>query len=311
MKKLLICISLLLALTTASLYLFIPTIKTETRQVDFRGNAAAITRFLISDTSNNKWWSNYGDADTLPAAENDSIRYRITKRSTSSLGMQIRFNSLQTAGALHVLPLSQDSVRLEWVVQLPSSYQPLRRWQHWRKGNRIVENIEARLTEMASYLSEPARVYGFDIREEIVVDSILLSTFVHSETPATQDQVYKLVDELRSYISRHGAKETGSPMVNSTQTERDFLIRVAIPVDRRLPNQGAISYKWMMGGGKILVAEVEGGPAKISNAFAQMENYIRDNHRTPPAIPFFSWITDRRLQPDSNRWVTRIYYPVM
>ena len=67
----------------------------------------------------------------------------------------------------------------------------------------------------------------------------------------------------------------------------------------------------MLGGGNILVTEVKGGKAEINKAYKQIMNYMADHSRTPPAIPFESLVTDRRNEPDSNKWITRIYYPVM
>jgi hypothetical protein len=106
--------------------------------------------------------------------------------------------------------------------------------------------------------------------------------------------------------------ETGNPMLNVHTTDSiNYLTRVAIPIDKRLPSVKNIEHKWMMGGGKILVAEVRGGPSSINNALRQMENYIHDYGRTVPAIPFQSLVTDRLNLPDTTKWITKIYYPVM
>ena len=67
----------------------------------------------------------------------------------------------------------------------------------------------------------------------------------------------------------------------------------------------------MLGGGNILITEVKGGSNKINNAYKQIRNYISDYNRIAPAIPFESLVTDRSKEPDSSKWVTRIYYPVM
>ena len=95
------------------------------------------------------------------------------------------------------------------------------------------------------------------------------------------------------------------------QPEGGYLTRVALPVTRELPQQHDISFKRMLAGGNILITEVKGGPAQIEKASAQIENYIKDFKRMSPAIPFLSLVTDRRQQPDSTQWITRIYYPVM
>jgi hypothetical protein len=67
----------------------------------------------------------------------------------------------------------------------------------------------------------------------------------------------------------------------------------------------------MPGGGNMLVTEVKGGQIEVNKASVQLLNYISDYNRTAPAIPFESLVTDRRKEPDSSKWITRIYYPVM
>jgi hypothetical protein len=69
--------------------------------------------------------------------------------------------------------------------------------------------------------------------------------------------------------------------------------------------------KWMMKGGNILSGEVIGGPQEIDAATKQFELYIHDYQRTIIAIPFQMLITDRTKEPDSTKWITRIYYPVV
>ena len=98
--------------------------------------------------------------------------------------------------------------------------------------------------------------------------------------------------------------------INSTDSSH-YLVRVAIPVNKKLAGLGNISYKSMLGRGNILVTEVRGGNDEIVKAYKQIQNYIADHGRTPPAIPFESLVTDRREEQDSSKWITRIYYPVM
>ena len=36
-----------------------------------------------------------------------------------------------------------------------------------------------------------------------------------------------------------------------------------------------------------------------------------DYHLTSPAISFQSLVTDRQVEKDSLKWITKIYYPIM
>ena len=90
-----------------------------------------------------------------------------------------------------------------------------------------------------------------------------------------------------------------------------FNVRVALPISKALPGAGDIAQKRMLADGNILVAQVKGGTATTTAAFEQIIKYSLDYQRVAPAIPFFSLITDRTKEPDSSKWVTKVYCPVM
>jgi hypothetical protein len=165
---------------------------------------------------------------------------------------------------------------------------------------------------MQAFYSKTENIYGINIRQESVVDSILIFTHARSTEYPSVSFIYVLVDELKNYIKSQSANETGFPMLNvGSRDSTGYLVRVAIPVDKRLPSVGNISYKWMLGGGKILTTEIKGGVEATNRASIQMNNYITDYHLSAPAIPFLSLVTDRRKEPDSSKWVSKIYYPIM
>ena len=62
--------------------------------------------------------------------------------------------------------------------------------------------------------------------------------------------------------------------------------------------------------GKILVAEVKGGAYTADEALRQLTMYMDDNHLVSPAIPFQSLVTERSKEPDTTKWITKIYFPV-
>jgi hypothetical protein len=103
-----------------------------------------------------------------------------------------------------------------------------------------------------------------------------------------------------------------SPMLNIMKIDNaNYTAQVGLPVDKKLPEEGDIALKWMMKDGNILAGDVTGGPKQIEEAMKQFEKYILDYQRSIIAIPFQMLITDRTKEPDSTRWVTRIYYPVV
>jgi hypothetical protein len=122
---------------------------------------------------------------------------------------------------------------------------------------------------------------------------------------------YQWIDRLEKYATTHNAK-TGLPMLNIRAIGNDcYFTRVALPIDKQLTGDNGIEFKRMPGGGKLLVTEVEGGPSLVEKGFIEMENYREDHNQVSPAIPFQSLVTDRRLQPDTARWITKLCWPIM
>jgi hypothetical protein len=314
MKKWLIAILILLLLLAASIYLLVPNIISVSQTISINANKDGLYRNLLDEGNWAQWWP----AGT--ALEKDSLHpffsyndyiYQIDNKGFSSFKISITNRTFIAITSLNLFASKLDSVKLSWEARIPTSYNPLKRLQVYLKSRNLKKDMKTVLEKMQSFFSKTENIYGYDIRHASVVDTALISTFASSKGyPGTQF-IYGLIDQLKNYIASQSAKETGFPMLNiSTADSINFLTKVAIPTDKQLPSSGNITYKWMLGGGNILVTEVKGGPASISKAFQQIENYVNDHQHRSPAIPFQSMVTDRRQEPDTSKWVTRIYYPI-
>lgn len=312
MKKLiLILVAALLLLITLS-FLLIPSSTLLKSELSFRIPYTAVYRELIETNQWNKWWPENGQTKEGNYAMEGTF-YSIDNKTVNSIGLTAERNGQKTMSQLLLIPLRQDSVKLVWenIVSCPS-YNPFKRIACY--FDRDVENkkTDKLLQAFKGFMTDSVKLYGVDIHRDRVVDSFLVSTSRNIDSTPTMDLVYKMVDELKNYIKSKKAKETGYPMLNLSQLDtKQWTVRVAIPVDQKLPSEGNISYKWMLGGGNILTAEIKGGLSTINKALEGMDNYVKDHQLIPPAIPFQSMITDRSKEKDSTRWVTRLFYPVM
>lgn len=84
---------------------------------------------------------------------------------------------------------------------------------------------------------------------------------------------------------------------------------VAIPTKKPLPSKNKFQVKRMILG-NILMGEVKGGITTVINSEEQLANYVTDHKKLSPAISYQSLVTDRLMEKDSTKWVTRLYYPV-
>lgn len=315
MKKWLIVILAVFLLLLVAIYIFIPNFISINQNITISANNQGLIRKLSDESTWTMWWPERHasrDGDSNAGLRYNDNKYTIKEKGISSLIISISQQDFSVLSSLILFGEKLDSTRLIWEARVPTSYNPLRRLRLYLHARALNRDMQAMLEKMNSYFSKPETIYGFEIRKASVVDSTLISTFRVSAGYPGAEFIYGLIDELKKYISIHLAKETGFPMLNLTTTDSlNYLVRVAIPVDRVLPSSGNITYKWMLGGGNILITEVRGGPHAIAEASRQMEHYMSDYQRLAPAIPFLSLVTDRRQEPDTNKWITRLYYPVM
>ena len=131
-----------------------------------------------------------------------------------------------------------------------------------------------------------------------------------SHYPSTEE-VYALINKLRTALNKEHIDSSGYPMLNVSKPDIvNYVVRVAIPVHQAITETNDIRIKRMVPGNIMISENITGGPHSVSVAFKAMDAYVGDYQKTIPAIPFQSLITDRSVEADTSKWITKIYYPV-
>jgi hypothetical protein len=312
MKKgpLLICTALFFFIISS--YLFIPAKISFSKNVLVMAAKPGVVRILFDQRTWPGWWPGTMDS-SAGTFSYKQFTYKLQDKKIQSLIISANNNTAKAITSLEILPAQRDSLEFLWTGELISSYNPIKRIKGYYKFIALQEDIDSILVKIKTFFSSTKNIYGYNIRRETVKDSLLVSTFGTSKAYPTIEFIYSMIDDLKKYIKTQAAQETGFPMlnVNAVDSNNTYVTKVAIPVNKKLQSSGKIEYKWMLGRGNILVTEVKGGNGAIEKAFRQVENYMSDRQYVAPAIPFLSLVTDRSKEPDSSKWVTKIYYPVM
>jgi hypothetical protein len=165
------------------------------------------------------------------------------------------------------------------------------------------------LMAVASYFESDERLYGFKVVPAKVKDSSYISVRSYFDHEPTVAEVYALIDELRSYISMQGGQAVNVPIMHlHRESATRYELMVAIPTAFDLPGTKRYQLKKMILG-NILVGEITGGLYTVAKAEENMRLYASDYRKVAPAIPFQQLVTDRRTEPDTSKWITRVYYP--
>ncbi|RYZ23899.1 MAG: hypothetical protein EOO10_20770 [Chitinophagaceae bacterium] len=310
MRKWLVLLLLLILVGFCAFFFLLPPKKYIRQQEQVSFSSKAFSRGLFNEATWQQWWP--GEKKDTTTFRYKGNTYSIGKKNLSSLLINICNGNDTLITELLAIPLTADSIELEWVGASRPSNNLFHQLQQSRWVEGLNSDIETLLQKMKTFYTQVDNVYPFKIREVKVVDSTLISTSATVDAYPTPTLVYGLLDKLKAYAKLQGANETGLPMLNITaKTNGNYLARVALPIDKKLPDTDEIQYRWMLGGGNIFVTEVKGGPHTIQQAFTTMDQYANDFNRVAPAIPFQSLVTDRRAEPDTARWITKVYWPVM
>ncbi len=298
----------LICLALIAVYVFIPANIKIGNVVFIKTKPAVVNRLLMNEAKWVKWLS----PDSVYSGNSFRFKdydYDFDNTIMNTTGVSISNKRRSVNSLINVIPVNEDSVAVEWKAEINAGSNPISRISSYSEAEKMKENMGAILGQLQIFLDKKENAYGLDITEHQVADTILISTKYFSDTFPTTQEIYALIGDLRAYISKEGARETNPPMLNINNDSGNYRTMVAIPVDRILPEKGNYVFKRMVPG-KILVAEVKGGDYTARQALKQIDLYLGDHHLSSPAIPFESLITDRSQEPDTTKWVTKIYYPI-
>ncbi|MCA6497030.1 MAG: hypothetical protein IM558_04795 [Chitinophagaceae bacterium] len=174
----------------------------------------------------------------------------------------------------------------------------------------VVKTAEGFLNNLNSFFGETKNIYGIDISRGRVDNINWVSAMQDFDHFPATSEVYTVIDTLEKFLTAQQVTVLGQPILHIRPIdEKIYQMMTAVPVEKPIEPNNQFKNK-TMAPGFLMKADVTGGWSRVTEAEREMENYLRDNHKQSPAIPFQQLITDRRKQTDSTKWVTQINYPV-
>lgn len=308
MKKWLILIAVILVASIITFYFLYPSTQSDTYETIVACPPRAVARQIINKEKWGKWWPGKKINDSIFSFQD--YNYKIGEILLNGFKTVVYNDKDSLAGLLQFIYFGTDSTLLKWTSVYDFSNNPLKRIEQ-NVDVKAMNNSSADLVnEMKKYFAVTANVYGMKIEEDKVKDSTMIAlkqTFDHYPTTG---EIYEMITSIQKYVKENGGMQNNYPMLNiHKEGPSRFQTMVAVPTNKDLPANGNFELKKMVLG-NILKAEVTGGVDRVKEGETELANYVDDYHKLSPAIPFQSLVTDRISQPDSTKWVTRLYYPI-
>lgn len=317
MKKILILFLIVVSLSLIVIYSFIKNSVIITEYATVPGTKAAIDSSLHSVQKWKDWWPS---PDAIQLSPGDSfyafnkISYRLKEKFSDGAAVAIQNGDLNITSQIQSVPKNKDTLYIQWTASFPSGLNPVTRVRNYFKGKSLKQDMKKILKAICDYAQLPENIYGFSINRTTFTDTILIAKRFDGVSPATTADIYKNIAQLKEFISRQGAVEKDSPMLNISYSKDSthYEAMIAICVDRELPSSGGFFLRRMVPmKDRFLACEVKGGPFLIQQAHRAIEKYMFDNSLSAPAIPFEVMLTDRLQERDTSKWITKIFYPSM
>lgn len=294
-----------------SIYFIIPQYITAKSSITIDSSDATVFKFLVQKEAWPKWWPGHHNPKDSNSFAFDGMMYTIKKDANSYIEVNINTTKVEFDSKINYLANDEGSTIVSWEGAKQSSLNPFVRIGEFIRIKGEQTDMDSILRAFKTFMQQDSNVYGMRIKIAHVKDGIMLATNTVSKTVPTVAETYALVASLRKEIAAQNAKETNKPMLNINKTDdNEYHIMVAIPVNKEItPGANSVVNK-MVVGGNILESEVKGGRGTIDNGFAQLKNFQKDHRLISPAMPFELMITDRSAEPDTAKWVTKLYWPI-
>jgi len=311
MKKLIALVALALVLLVISAYVFIPSkiIVSNVRYINAYQNTAI--KFINDSAMFNTWWRSVAVKEDTNYTYN-GYAYHIKSTLSNLADIKIEPATDNLNSALVCLNIYLDSSALQWSTELDASVNPLQRIMQYNKARKLKENMGGLLDKLKAFLDKPEHVYGINVREVKLKDSVLIASQINTTAYPSVADVYKTVNKLKAYAASQQAAATNAPMMNVVQEgEKNYKVMVGLPVSGHINQTPDIIIKRMPYGGSMFTSTVNGGYYSIQQGLQKLTEYYLDTKRASPAKPYQLMVTDRQQEADTTKWVTKLYYPIM
>jgi hypothetical protein len=313
MKKWIVWLLVLSILTIIGIYLFIPAKIAISRIITADATITGEFRYISQEVKWEKWWR---DAEGNAHQKGEPFSYngttfRLTDIQHNIAGIEIEQEGVRLQSILHLISFKKDSTGAVWQCVLPAGNDPVSRLSSYRKALAISKNMNGVLVNLKKFISDPLNVYEVAIHRTSFRDTTMLSARYTTSMYPGPVEIYGYLSDVEKSIQKQKGIISDYPLVNVRMLDSgQYETQVAIPTSRELKDDGKIFFRHMVPG-NFLTAEVKGGPYAIREAMQQLDFFLRDNNKIQMAKPFEQLVTNRITQPDTSKWITRVFLPVV
>jgi hypothetical protein len=316
MKKISIALLGILFIFSLLTYILIPSTISIDSISSVKTTDNGTERFLLDESKWNNWWQ-YGKSDSANTGSTNNkdfslhgYHFQLSEKYYKSASILISKDTEKIASKLFIVRLALDSTGIDWKCTIQTGLNPFVRIARYQEAKKLKSCMEEVMSHLGQFLSKVENVYGLAIERNYLKDTLYVTAKkMVNEYPSTAS-IYALIKSIQQYASKNEAPQTGYPIFNVTDFGNNhFQLMAGVPVSKNIPEKDGFALKHMVKG-SFMISEVVGDNKAVDEASKKFQLYFSDFNRTSMAMNFSMLVTDRLLQPDSTKWITKLYRPV-
>ncbi len=283
----------------------------------------------VNNYSNWEYWSPFQQLDTTMVVTLQGPKSGVgaTMKWTSKTG-----NGLQTilestpdsyiSNELKLMEEDQDAARSEWKfepadngtrvswnVSMEHLKYPLERYMGLFLPKMMRSVFQKGLTDLKELCESLPFIEGLDLLtlEAQPTLSIKDSAMVNEIGP----KMGEMYGKLMKFMSEKNIKMAGPPFTihYSWDYTRPFVMEAGIPVQEPADGEGEIIAS-EIAAGDVICAPYYGPYEGIGTLYEKLQQYMAAKHIQCIGYPWEVYLTDPQTEPDTSKWLTKIYYRI-
>ncbi|MDE3142804.1 MAG: hypothetical protein KGL19_01535 [Bacteroidota bacterium] len=300
-----------LSIAIISTFVFIPSKITVSTVRYINAYHGTILKFQADNKALGNWLQTIS-TKTANGYRYKGFDYNIDKTVSNITEINVKSEKLDLKSSFISLNIYLDSSAIQWAAEIESGLNPLVRLNRYREAIRLKESMSDIMDQMKIFLDNSTNMYGILVKETQLKDSVLITVKMQTAKYPSVEEIYSQANKLSDYAISKNASVTNYPMLFVNKIDNaHYETMIGLPINKIIEQTSDIRIKRMPYNGNIFVTEIKGGPQIIQRSFQELNTYLFDSKRVSPAIPFEMMITDRLKEPDTTKWITKLYYPVM
>ena len=315
--------------------LFLPSKVEVNRSINIKGSKKAVFE-QINEFRNWEAWSpwladdpsmtfNYSDQTAGEGASyswnSDDPQNRGSQRITKVYEMDSLFthmvfeNAGEADGKFTFIQINDSRMELTWAFQTEFSF--FMRWMGLLVEGDVANSFETGLANI-KYLVESQKIKTIESPvKEIDKDSVNFFSITQTVSMAEfaengSEYFARNYTKIINYLGKELQKVEDAPFAifhEWDEETRQSTIEFCIPIITDLEEQDDIQ-KRMMAASKGLEVDYYGPYELTGKAHKLIEDYALENQIDLLGVGLEYYVTDPSEEPDTNKWLTKVYYPI-